>query len=332
MTSELKDLGRKLLYQPASGLVVFLVAISIVMTSIEPVYFTFQNWFNILGQAVFLVIIGIGMLFVLMAGGIDLSVGSVAGLTGGVAAWLILQGWPLAAAMPVAILAGTAIGAVNGLVITKLGIPDFVQTLAMLAIARGTLFVWTDGVPFTGYVTSGHRTLGGLSRLTWLITVPVLIAAGIALVASFVLSLTKLGQHVRATGSNSEAARLSGVNVDRVKIVAYMISGTLAGLAGVILAGRLTTVQAQMGSGLALETIAVAILGGAALTGGRGSVIGVILGAITLIVVQNVINLLNINPVWETLVVGITILIAASLARLTTVLLDRQALKQAIAM
>jgi ribose transport system permease protein len=267
---------------------------------------------------VFILIPTMGMTIVIVAGGIDLSVGSVIGLTGGVCAFLLNVGFPMPAAFALAIASGGAIGTINGFVITKLKVPDFVTTLAMLGVARGLLYVWTNGIPFRNYMTPDYYAIGGLRMIAGKLTIPVFVALAILLLLSFLLRRTYLGAHFRATGSNAEAARLSGIQPERIKVMSYTASGALAAITGVMLAGRLTTVHPAMGSGYELQVIAAAVMGGAALSGGRGSFYGALVGALTLTVIQNVINILNIESTWENVIVGGIILFA--------VLIDRAAL------
>jgi ribose transport system permease protein len=301
------------------GTLVFLVVLSIIMAASKSSFLTVDNWANIINQSVFVGILAVGMTIVLVSGGIDLSVGAVAGLTAGIVAWLMGHGVPAPWAFIDALLLGIGLGIINGLVITRLRVPDFIATLAMLGVARGVLFVWTQGVPFLDYETSAYRTIGGLDRIVWVITLPMLILAVIAIAATVLLRKSRFGSHLRASGSNAEGARLSGVSVDRVKISVYALSGALAALVGILLAGRLTTVEPTLGNGMELNAIAAAVLGGAALTGGRGSIPGAVIGAITLAVIQNSINLLGIEPAWETLIVGAVLLIAVVLDRVASV-------------
>jgi len=317
------------LARPGVSLLIFVVAISIVAGLLEPSFFTVNNWVNMVNQMIFVLIVGIGMTVVLIGGGIDLSVGSIVGLSGGVTAWLMGNGVPLGAAVVVGIVTGLGLGIVNGLVITRLKIPDFIATLATLAVIRGLLHAWTEGVPFTGYSTEGYRLLAGLDPLVWRITVPMIVAAGVAALAALMLRYTSIGRHIRATGSNREAASLAGVRVNGVKILLYAGSGTLAGLAGILLAGRLDTVQPQMGADLMILAIAAAILGGAALTGGRGSILGAVVGAFTLILIQNLVNLFNITPAWEPLIIGVVILAAVVFNRTSTLVVRRASKRKA---
>lgn len=307
----------EILRRPAAGLVIFIIAFSAFLTIQTPSFLTLSNWYNILNQAVVLALLGVALTIVLISRGLDLSVGSILGLGGGVAANFISNGIPMPIAFAAALTVGTGLGIVNGLVITKLRVPPFIATLAMLSIARGALFVWTEAIPFRGYMNEFYYLLGGLSPLFGIrvVTLPVLVVLAVALISAAVLKGTQFGRHVYAVGSNPEAAELSGVNVDRIKISVYAISGLLAALAGVILAGRLTTVHPEMGLNMELIAIAVAIMGGAALAGGRGSVFGALAAALTLTLIQNSISILNLNPNWETVVVGAVILLAVLVDR-----------------
>jgi ribose transport system permease protein len=317
-TSGLTGRARAFLGKPGAGIFIFLVVLLIVMGIGTPVMLSPGNLFGILNQMVFVLIPAFGLTLVIIAGGLDLSVGSVLGLTGGFCAFLIVHGAPLPVAFALAILAGAFLGLINGMVVTRLRVPDFIATLAMLGVARGVLYVWTQGVPFRNYMSPPYYYLGGLRMIAGKITIPLLVALLLLLVLSFILRRTHYGVHLRATGSNPEAARLSGISVRKVKVSAYVVSGVLSAITGILLAGRLTTVHPDMGSGYELRAIAAAVMGGAALSGGRGSFYGALVGAVTLTVIQNVINILNLDTNWEDVIVGAIILFA--------VLIDRGAL------
>ena len=314
----MSDRVRSFIGRPGAGIFVFLVIFLPILSLFAPQMLQEGNLAGILNQMVFIFIPTLGMKIVIIAGGIDLSVGSVIGFSGGVGAFLLSVGIPMPVAFAAAVLSGSAIGAINGLVITKLKVPDFVTTLAMLGVVRGLLYVWTNGIPFRNYMNPAYYVIGGLRIVALKLSLPLFVAAILLIILSFVLSRTHLGAHFRATGSNPEAARLSGIRPDRIKLWAYIASGTLAGITGVMLAGRLTTVHPAMGSGYELQVIAAAVMGGAALSGGRGSFYGALVGALTLTVIQNAINILNIDPTWENVIVGGIILLA--------VLIDRGAL------
>jgi ribose transport system permease protein len=317
-SAHLTDRLGAILSRPGFGILIFLVVVSFVMSFVSPFFLTWLNWANISNQSVFLMLLAVGMTVVLIGGGIDLSVGAVAALAGGVVGILISKlGVPLPIALLCGVLAGTAMGFLNGLIITRLGIPDFVTTLATLALIRGILLVWSQGVPIIGFSSNSYMMLGGLRRLPGGLTVPEFIVTFLIIVGLLLMRYSRVASHLRATGENPEIARLSGVNIKRIKLASYTLSGLLAGVVGVLLAGRFGTVMPNMASGMEIQALAAAIIGGAALSGGRGSLIGATIGALTLVVIQNVINLSGIPPVFETLVVGTVILIVVTFTRLS---------------
>ena len=309
------DIGRRILARPSSGVIALLVLVCVAMTFASSSFMTVSNWQNIINQMVYVTILAIGLTVVLIAGGIDLSVGSVLGLCAGIMATLVNDYVIFIQAFILTLLAGAAIGLINGLMITKLGLPDFVATLATLGIGSGLLFLWTGGVPFIGYMYSTYNVVGGETKLVGPFGFPVVAALVVALLASVMLRFTAFGRHLYAIGSNRNAARLSGVNVDRIKIGAYVVSGTLAALTGILLAGQTTTVAPTMGAGYEIQAIAAAVIGGAALSGGRGRVFGAVLGALTLTIASNIINLLGINATWQDVIIGGILLLAVVLDR-----------------
>jgi ribose transport system permease protein len=317
---------RAFLGKPGAGIFIFLLALLVVMGIWAPVILGTGNLLGILNQMVFVLIPTFGITLVIIAGGLDLSVGSVLGLTGGISAYLIAHGAPLPVGFAAGLLCGAILGLINGLVITRLRVPDFIATLAMLGVARGALYVWTQAVPIRNYMSPPYFLIGGLRMIAWKITVPLLVALVLLLVLEFILRRTHYGVHLRATGSNPEAAKLSGIHPDQVKVATYIASGVLAAITGVLLAGRLTTVHPDMGSGYELRAIAAAVMGGAALSGGRGSFSGALIGAVTLTVIQNVINILNIEPNWEDVIVGAIILFAVLIDRGALALAGRRSL------
>jgi ribose transport system permease protein len=313
-----------LLAKPGSGLVVLLVLFVIAMAFVSPAFLSFGNWENIANQAVFVLLLALGMTIVLIARGIDLSVGSVMGLSAGVCAYLINQGLVFPLALLAGIACGLLCGLLNSLMITKLGLPDFVATLAMLGVARGVLFLWTKGTPFTRYMTPEYRLVGGQVKLAGIISVPIIIAVILCIVVSLMLRKSIIGRYLYAVGGSPDAARLSGISVPAVKTFAYVVSGGCAGLAGVILAGRATNVAPTLGTGYEILAITAAIIGGAALTGGRGRMVGAILGALTITLIANAMNIAGVTSEWQQVVTGAILLLAVLLDRLTTYFKQRQ--------
>lgn len=315
----------QLLQMPSSGAVTLVVILIVLMSSAFPTFLTGTNAGNVANQMVFVVLLSLGMTVVLITGGIDLSVGSVMGLSAGVGAYTITGGAPLFLGLLATIAAGAILGLINGLMITRLGLPDFIATLAMLGVARGALFLWTGGVPIIGYMVPEYYVISGLSQPFGFITVPILITVLAVVVISVVLRYTSFGRHAYGLGSNPHAALLSAVPVKRIKVTAYVVSGLMAGLAGMILAGRTTTVAPTMGVGFEIAAIAAAIIGGAALSGGRGTAMGAVIGALVLSITANAINIAGISSSWQQVVTGGVLLLAVVFDRVSSLIRARSA-------
>ena len=302
--------------RPSAGVLVVLALLAAVMAVLSPTFLTVDNWLNIANQMSVVLLLALGMTVVLIVRGIDLSVGSVMALSAGVVAYVLGAGYTLETGIVAALVCGSLLGLVNGLLITWLGLPDFIATLAMLGIARGLLFLWTDGIPFLGYMTPRFYEIAGLEHPFGDLTVPMMISILAVLAIAAVLRLTPFGRHAYGVGSNPDGARLSGVHVARVRVIAYVLSGTMAAVAGVILAGRTTTVAPTMGIGFEVQAIAAAVIGGAALTGGRGRALGALLGTTVLIATTNAINIAGVSSAWQSVVTGSMLLLAVLLDRL----------------
>ncbi|MGH3850657.1 MAG: ABC transporter permease [Pseudonocardiaceae bacterium] len=267
-----------------------------------------SNLFNIGVQSAVMAIIAIGMTMVIITAGIDLSVGSVAALSGVLGAKMVVD---YGVGVPLAIVGGAAIGAIagvaNGLLVTRAGMAPFIATLGMLSVARGLGYIVTGSVAVSGappeFILLGQGKLGA-------VPIPVLALAVVALVGHFVLTRTKLGRYAYAMGSNAEAARLSGIPVKRYLTIVYIISGILAGFAGMIAASRVNSGQPNFGIGLELDVIAATVIGGASLFGGEGTVIGTLLGALLIALIHNGSVLLDINTFYQQVIIGVIIWIA----------------------
>ena len=307
--------SQALLKREGLGVFAILVLLIIILSVFSPYFLTAENLTNVLLQSVFLMVVSFGMMFVLTIGGIDLSVGSVLGLCGGVIGWLMLQGINMWAAIIIGLLLGTLIGTFNGIVITKLRISPFLTTFAMLYIARGLLFLLTAEEPVRNFATPQFKFIarGNL----WGIPAAVWITLVIFLICYFIFQFTSFGRKVIATGSNREAAYLSGISTDRITIKVYALSGFLAAAAGVLLTSRLTSVQPLMGTNYELDAIAAAVIGGTSMFGGKGSVVGVAMGAIILALVSNGLDLLSVNQFYRLIITGLIILLAVGMERLT---------------
>lgn len=296
---------------PQFSILLTFVILFIFLSFATDAFFSVANLINVLRQASTQMIVSIGMTFVLILGGIDLSVGSVACLTGTMTAGLMVRSnVPTALALLIGVLLGIVIGIINGVIISKVKIPPFIATLAMMSTARGAALIYSGGYPITNMPEDalflGRGYIGG-------IPVPVIIMVLLVVLAWVTLTSTKFGRHTYAIGGNEECARLSGIKVDRTKIAVYAISGASAAITGILLTMRLASSQPTLGNGLELDAIAAVVLGGTSLFGGRGYVLGTILGALFLTVLGNGLNILSVGSFWQQFLKGIILIIAVSL-------------------
>lgn len=273
------------------------------------VFLTTNNIMNVLRQVATNLIIACGMTMVIVLGGIDLSVGSIVGLSGCVTAMLIAyNGWPIALAVCAGLFMGVVSGAFNGFVISKTTIPPFIVTLAMLNIARGACYVYTNAQPIR--IMSDDFNFIGSGYIANVIPVPVIYLIIIVLISSFIMNNTRLGRHIYAVGGNPTAAKFSGINNGRVLFFAYLFSGVMSAVSGIVLASRMFSGQPTAGQGFELDAIAAVVLGGTSMAGGVGKIGGTVIGALIIGILNNGLNLLNINSFWQLVVKGIVILIA----------------------
>jgi len=329
-TTLVKRAVYRLLIDPTLGVLAMLVLVCVIAAFTLPVFLSGSNLYNLLTASLTVMILAMGMTVVLVSGGIDLSIGTAMALCGGVAAESLNFGMPLFAAFLAALIAGALVGIGNGLLVTRVGLPDFIATLAMLGFASGILYIWTQGVPIIGYMVPELYVVGGLTPLFGFVTLPMLVALAVALILGGMLGSTRLGTHLFAVGSSRIGAMQSGVRVDRVRILAYIVSGISAAVAGIIIAGRNTNVPADLGNGYEIQAIAAAVIGGAALSGGRGRIFGAILGAITLAATINIINLVGVPSSYQRIVIGSILLFAVLANRLSAVVSARIRQKRAI--
>ena len=321
----------RVLVDPTLGVVGLLVLACLIAAVSLPIFLKGNNLYNLVSSSLTVMILAMGMTVVLISGGIDLSIGAVMALCAGVAAESMNSGLPLIVAIFFALVTGVIAGVGNGLLTTRLGLPDFIATLAMMGFASGILYIWTQGVPIVGYMVPEFSVIGGSVPLFGSVTLPMLIALMVALILGGMLGFTRLGTHLFAVGSNKTAARQSAVRVDRVRTLAYVLSGLTAAVAGIILAGRNTNVPADLGTGYEIQAIAAAVIGGAALSGGRGRVLGAILGAITLAATINIINLAGVPSSYQKIVIGAILLLAVIANRVSAIISARVRLQKAVA-
>ncbi|MGB3684154.1 MAG: ABC transporter permease [Rubrobacteraceae bacterium] len=286
-----------------------LILLSVVMSFLSPFFLTFNNLFNVGTQIAVIAILAFGQTFVIVSGGIDLSVGSVLGLAGIVFGWATaVAGLPLTVALALGLGAGAAAGLTNGLLITLGNLPPFIATLAMLSAARGLALVISNGQPLNP-IPETLQTLGS-GDLFGFIPLPVILMLVMWAVTIGVLRSTYPGRCMYAIGGNEEATRLSGINVFNQKLFIYTISGLFSAVAGILLTARLASAQPQAGFTFELDAIAAVVIGGASLAGGVGSGTGTLIGALILGVLRNGLNLLNVSPFWQQVVIGAVIALA----------------------
>jgi ribose/xylose/arabinose/galactoside ABC-type transport system permease subunit len=286
------------------------VVLCTVISILSPHFLSVSNLLNVAQQTVINAIIAVGLTYVIISAGIDLSVGSILAFSGVVMGQVLGTGLPLPLAIAAGVAVGTGCGAVNGLLIAYGRLPPFIATLGMMSVARGAALLVTDGRPVSGFSES----------FRWLATgefmgvpVPVLIMILVYAVAHFVLRRTKFGRYTFAIGGNEEAALLSGVPVRLYKLGIYAVCGALAGLASVILTARLNSAQPIAGLSYELDAIAATVIGGTSLMGGRGSVVGTLLGALIMGVLRNGLNLLGVSSFVQQVVIGAVIIAAVLL-------------------
>lgn len=288
-----------------------LLLVGIVLSVASPVFLTGTNLLNVGLATSVAALLAVGQTYVIILAEIDLSVGSALGLSAVVTA-MVLRSHGLVAGLASGIAVGVAVGLVNGILVTKARMPSFIATLATMSVLAGLSLQLTSGNPIAvtdyGFQGIGQERLAG-------VPLPVVIMVVVFLAFGFVLARTRFGRFVYATGDNVEAARLSGIRTQRVKILAFVISGVLAALAGFILTARLSTAEPTAGSGLELEAIAAVIIGGTSLAGGRGNLVGTFVGALVLGVIDNGMNLLDVSPFLQDVVKGLVILLAVYLDR-----------------
>lgn len=301
--------GYILHYGRQFGTLLGLIGLSIVLWILTPYFLTISNLLNIAQQTSINAIIAVGMTFVIITAGIDLSVGSVLAFSGVVLASVLRLGAPAPLAILVSLVVGLLIGAVNGLLITYGRLPPFISTLGMMSVARGAALLYTQGRPISGF--SEHFRYLATGELFG-IPSPVIIMVTVYASAHFLLTRTKLGRYTYAIGGNEEATNLSGVNVKFYKTMVYGLCGMLSGLAAVILTARLNSAQPIAGIMYELDAIAATVIGGTSLMGGEGTVFGTLIGALIMGVLRNGLNLLGVSSFIQQTVIG-SVIIAAVL-------------------
>ncbi|WP_315076592.1 ABC transporter permease subunit [uncultured Clostridium sp.] len=297
--------------------IIGLVLLCTIITLVTPSFLTISNITNVFTQVSTNAIIAVGMTFVILTGGIDLSVGSTLAISGALAASIIKSTGNVFLAVIVAALVGIAVGFVNGMLISKGKLQAFIVTLATMTIFRGLTLVFTNGTPISKlpetFVKIGNGKIGFMP-------IPVIITIVIAIVAIYLLNKTRFGRYLYALGGNEDSARLSGINTDKIKTLAYVISGFASAIAGVIITSRIASASPNAGTGFELDAIAAVVIGGTSLAGGEGKISGTIIGALIIGILNNGLNLMNVSPFYQSIVKGLVILMA--------VLLDKKSRKK----
>jgi ribose transport system permease protein len=302
--------SQKQLLSTFSGL--FLLAV--VFTILSPYFFSVNNLLTVATQTAVIAIIAIGQTYVLITGGIDLSIGSNIALSAMVAGLVMRANLPVPLAILSGLVTGLASGAVSGILVAFGNIPPFIATLGTMTVARGLSFTLTQAIPISG-LPKTFTTFWGTGSTAG-IPNPVIIMVLLVVVFAFILAKTKLGRHVYATGSNFEAARLSGVNTRKVLVMVYVFSGLLAAFAGLIMAARIISAQPSAGDGYELDAVASSVIGGTSTMGGEGTVAGTFIGAFVIGVLRNGLNLIGVSPFIQKIVIGIVIVSSVFLDRI----------------
>ncbi|NMM62127.1 ribose ABC transporter permease [Clostridium sp. P21] len=304
MERDIKSLLFK--YKSLIGLLILCIVISV----LTPRFLTIPNILNVFTQVSVNAIIAVGMCFVILTGGIDLSVGSTLAIAGAIAATLAQKNVNIVLILVLTVIIGGLIGLINGIIVAKGKIQAFIVTLATMTIFRGVTYVYTNGTPISGLGSSftfiGNGTVFG-------IPLPVVIIVIVAVLAWYVLTQTRYGRYVYAVGGNEDSSRLSGINTDKIKALVYVLSGAAAALSAIVVTSRIGSASPNAGSGFELDAIAAVVLGGTSLSGGEGSLTGTIIGAMIIGVLNNGLNLMNVSPFYQSIVKGLVILLAVML-------------------
>lgn len=293
-----------------------LIIFSLVIAALNPRFLTVSNILNILRQTSINSFIAVGMTFVILTGGIDLSVGSILAVTGAFAAAMVAKGINVFIVVFVILAAGALVGTFNGIIISKGKLQPFIATLATMVMLRGYTLVFTDGKPIGTGSFESAKIFSKIGAGYFLgVPIPVYIMAVVFILSYYILNHMRTGRYVYSVGSNEEATIYSGINTERVKIFVYAASGLLSALAGLIITSRLSSAQPQAGSGYEMDAIAAVVLGGTSMSGGVGSIFGTIIGALIIGVLNNALNLMDVSSYYQQLLKGFVILVAVLLDR-----------------
>ncbi len=295
------------------------IVLFIIFSIVAKNFFTPRSVLSLLLQTSAITIMGIGVTFTIITGGIDLSIGSIIALAGTIAVMVAIAGVPIWLSMIVGLLVGVLCGAINGLLITWLNLPPFIATLGMMMVARGLALTITNANAYPapdGFGELGNGAIFKMGPQFPGISYPVIIMVVVSIIFSFVLTKTKIGRYIYAIGSNEEAARLSGIKVNQMKVIAYMICGLLSGLVGIILASRMVTSQPNSAEGYELNAIASAVIGGTSLMGGVGTITGTVIGSFIIGILSVGLTMAGANYFLQKIVIGLVVIGAVTIDQL----------------
>jgi len=307
-SSFIKLLGK---FKAGIGLLVLVIVLSFA----SEYFLTVNNLLNVLRQVSIIGIVAYGMTFVILSGGIDLSVGSVLALSSAITAGVMSSTHSIALAILAGLVTGALLGTFTGVLVSKAKMPAFIVTLAMMSIGRGLTLIYTGGRPISEGFTDLFNYIGG--GYVGPIPFPVILLLVLLGIGYLVLNNTPYGRYVYALGGNEDATRLSGINTDKIKMTVYTISGIMAAVSGIVLASRLGSAQPQAGLGYELDAIATVVLGGTSLAGGSGGIVGTLMGALIIGVLNNGMTLLGVSSFFQQVVKGLVILLAVYIDRRT---------------
>ena len=291
------------------GIIVVFLALFLAISVLSPAFLTQANIMTVLRQIATNMFLSIGMTFVIILGGIDLSGGAIIAMVGVVTVGLSVNGAvPIPAAILIGMCVGVLVGFINGYIISRLRVPAFIVTLAMMNVCRGGAYIYTGGKSIR--VLDDRFVKIGTGYLFGYIPLPVIYTIVAVAVAVILLNRTKFGTYVYAIGGNREAAKLSGVPIKKVETMVFMISGFLTAFAGIVLAARMYSAQPSVGDGYEMDAVAACVLGGISMSGGKGQIGGTVLGVLVIGIISNGLNLLGVNSYWQLVVKGIIVLLA----------------------
>lgn len=290
-----------------AGILIGLVALCVVIAFRSDSFLTYENIMNVLRQSAQNIFIASGMTIILIAGGIDLSVGSVVGLVGVMVGTMVNDGMPILLAVGICLIVGALMGTFNGMILSRTTLPPFIVTYALMTILRGGIYVYTGGttvrIDDRSFIAVGTGYTLGIPNPVWYMAV-------ILIIVYLILNCTKLGRHIYAIGGNEKAAEFSGIDVKNVRLFVYIFSGIMAAVAGIVLAARSYSGQPTAGTGAEMDAIEACVLGGCSMAGGYGFIGGTIIGALIIAIMNNGLNLMRIDSYWQMVAKGVIVLIA----------------------